>query len=122
MRKIAEVAEDIKSILNNIEKSEECNGETLVDINELVDEILSINSENMRTKHERDIISEYVKINRPEILNSIDFIIFKVGSICSEYVKQIVETYKTIDIEKLIQAAEQLEKDAGAAQEQEGEA
>ena len=43
MRTIPEVAEDIKSILNNIERTEECNGETLVDINELVDEILTIN-------------------------------------------------------------------------------
>lgn len=43
MRTIAEVAEDIKSILNNIERTQECNGETLVDINEFVDEILSIN-------------------------------------------------------------------------------
>ena len=42
MRTIPEVAEDIKSILNNIERTEECTGETLVDINELVDEILTI--------------------------------------------------------------------------------
>lgn len=42
MRTIPEVVEDIKSILNNIERTEECNGETLVDINELADEILSI--------------------------------------------------------------------------------
>ena len=39
MRTIPEVAEDIKSILNNIERIEECTGETLVDINELVDEM-----------------------------------------------------------------------------------
>lgn len=44
MRTIVEVIEDIKSILNNIERTEECNGETLVDINELADEILTINS------------------------------------------------------------------------------
>lgn len=43
MRTIPEVVEDIKSILNNIERTEECNGETLVDINELADEILTIN-------------------------------------------------------------------------------
>lgn len=44
MRTIAEVAEDIKSILNNIERTEECDRETLVDINAFVDEILSINA------------------------------------------------------------------------------
>ena len=43
MRIIPEVIEDIKSILNNIERTEECTGETLVDINELADEILTIN-------------------------------------------------------------------------------
>ncbi len=43
MRTIPEVAEDIKSILNNIERTQECNGETLVDIDELVNEILTIN-------------------------------------------------------------------------------
>lgn len=48
MRTITEVAEDIKSILNNIERTEECNGETLVDINELVDEILSINARKQK--------------------------------------------------------------------------
>lgn len=48
MRKIHEVVEDIKSILNNIERTEECTGETLVDINELVDEILSIDASKQK--------------------------------------------------------------------------
>lgn len=43
MRTIPEVAKDIKSILNNIERTQECNGETLVNIDELVNEILTIN-------------------------------------------------------------------------------
>lgn len=43
MRTISEAVEDIKSILNNVERTEECTGETLVDINELVDEILTLN-------------------------------------------------------------------------------
>ena len=42
-RTIAECVSDIKSILNNVERTQECNGETLVDIDELVNEILSIN-------------------------------------------------------------------------------
>lgn len=44
MRTIPEVVEDIKSILNNIERTENCDGETLVDINEFADEILTINT------------------------------------------------------------------------------
>lgn len=48
MRIIPKVVEDIKSILNNIERTEECTGETLVDINELVDEILSIDASKQK--------------------------------------------------------------------------
>ena len=44
MRTIAEAVEDIKSILNNIERTESYDGETLVDINELADEILTISA------------------------------------------------------------------------------
>ena len=42
MRTIPEAVEDIKSILNNVERTENCDGETLVDINALADEILII--------------------------------------------------------------------------------
>lgn len=56
MRTIPEVAEDIKSILNNIERTEECTGETLVDINELVDEILAINCYKDKSKTNADRI------------------------------------------------------------------
>lgn len=44
MRTIPEVVEDIKDILNNIERAEHCDGETLVDIDELVNEILTIST------------------------------------------------------------------------------
>ena len=44
MRTIPEVVEDIKSILNNIERRENCDGKTLVDINEVADEILTIST------------------------------------------------------------------------------
>lgn len=56
MRTIPEVAEDIKSILNNIERTEECTGETLVDINELVDEMLAINCYKDKPKTNADRI------------------------------------------------------------------
>lgn len=42
MRNVDEVVDDIKSILNNIERTEECYGETLVEIDELSNEILAI--------------------------------------------------------------------------------
>lgn len=42
MRTIEECVKSIKDILNNIERTEEYDGETLVDINELIDEILVI--------------------------------------------------------------------------------
>ena len=44
MRTIPEAAESILNILNEVERTEECNGDTLCDINELVGEILAINS------------------------------------------------------------------------------
>lgn len=56
MRTIPEVAEEIKSILNNIERTEECDGETLVDINELVDEILTISTYNGKKQTNADRI------------------------------------------------------------------
>lgn len=56
MRTIPEVSEDIKSILNNIERTEECTGETLVDINELVDEILTVNCYKDKPKTNADRI------------------------------------------------------------------
>lgn len=42
MRKIHECVEDIKNILNDAERTEEVDGETLCDINDLIDEILLI--------------------------------------------------------------------------------
>ena len=60
MRTIPEAVEDIKSILNNIECTEECTGETLVDINELVDEILTISCSNA-TEIRNKSIDEFVK-------------------------------------------------------------
>ncbi len=59
MRTIPEVAEDIKSILNNIERTEECTGETLVDINELVDEILTISCCSNTTEIRNKAIDEF---------------------------------------------------------------
>ena len=53
MRKIDEAVSDIKSILNNIERTEECCGETLVDIDELCDEILAISCRSQKTNADR---------------------------------------------------------------------
>ena len=48
MRQITEVAEDIKNVLNEAERTE--NGDCLTDINELVDEILVINTVDASAK------------------------------------------------------------------------
>ena len=56
MRTIPEVVEDIKSILNNIERTENCDGETLVDINELTDEILAISTYKPNKQNNADRI------------------------------------------------------------------
>lgn len=50
MRTIPEVAEDILNILDEAERTEECNRDTLCDINELVGEILVINSETSKAR------------------------------------------------------------------------
>lgn len=44
MRTIPEVVEAVLNILNEAERTEECNGDMLCDINELMGEILTINS------------------------------------------------------------------------------
>ncbi len=46
MRTIPEVVEAVLNILNEAERREECNGDILCDINELMGEILTINSNN----------------------------------------------------------------------------
>lgn len=48
MRTIPEVVEAVLNILNEVEHTEECNGDTLCEINELMGEILVINSNNER--------------------------------------------------------------------------
>ena len=71
MRTIPEAAEDIKSILNNIERTEECTGETLVDINELVDEILTISYIDT-TEIRNKVIDEFAELMK-ERLKDIQF-------------------------------------------------
>ena len=44
MRTIPEVVEAVLNILNEAERTEECNGDMLCDINELMGEVLTINS------------------------------------------------------------------------------
>ena len=59
MRTIAEAVEDIKSILNNIERTESYDGETLVDINELADEILTISAYKGKKQTNADRIRSF---------------------------------------------------------------
>lgn len=64
MRTIAECAEDIKSILNNVERTQEYTGETSIDIDELVNEILSINAiKEAQSKRALDTAYNYGQID-----------------------------------------------------------
>lgn len=73
MRTIAEVAEDIKSILNSIERTEECNGETLVDINEFIDEILSIDAQKRKETEAAKMLFDRIYRNDCFLPNEIEF-------------------------------------------------
>ncbi len=71
MRTIPEAVEDIKSILNNIERTENCDGETLVDINELADEILIISAYKGKKQTNADRIRSMSDEELAELLYSI---------------------------------------------------
>ena len=60
---------------------------------------------------ENDIIAEYVKKNRPEILNSMSFVFFKIGRMCRNVAEQCVEALKKFnsDLEHVARAADGLE-------------
>ena len=73
MRKIYEVAEDIKSILNNIERTQEYNGEVLVDIDELVNEILSIDAKERKETEEAKKLFDRIYRNDCFLPNEIEF-------------------------------------------------
>ena len=74
MRTIVECVEDIKGILNNAERTEEMDGETLTDIDELVNEILSING--MKESAKEAGVSQkndtHIVIKREDVLKYLD--------------------------------------------------
>ena len=70
MRTIPEVIEDIKNILNEIERTEECAGETLVDIDELVNEILTINLYKGKAQTNADRIRSMSDEELADMLNN----------------------------------------------------
>lgn len=66
MRTIPEVVENIKNILNNAERTQD--GECLVEIDDLVNEILVINSSNKNNcECEKVTIKDYADMPRVEI-------------------------------------------------------
>lgn len=74
MREIPECTEDIKKILNEIENTEEVNGETLCSINELVDEILSIYwFKKQSTKNESETLKAVLVMDMPESCSKCKF-------------------------------------------------
>lgn len=63
MMTIEKCVENIKEIMNKAERAEELNGDTLTEINELVDMILSINQQ----KNEGFVIAEIKRTNADKI-------------------------------------------------------
>ena len=53
MRKIDEAVSDIKSVLNDIDRTQECDGEDVANINELIDEILSISCKPQKSQGDK---------------------------------------------------------------------
>jgi len=53
MRKIDEVVSDIKSVLNDIDRTQECDGEDVAKINELIDEILAISCKPQKSQGDK---------------------------------------------------------------------
>lgn len=73
MRKIDEAVLDIKNILNDIDRTQECDGQDTAKINELCDEILSINCidciqpKATSAMKAQTKLKEYIeRINQPE--------------------------------------------------------
>ena len=89
MRTIVEVAENIKSILNNIERTEECTGKTLLNINELVDEMLAINCYKDKIKTNADRIRAMNDEELAVVLNTI-FIQGSIEAIYEQYPDSIL--------------------------------
>ena len=57
---------------------------------------------------ENDYIAEYVRERRPEILSSVDFIIWKMGRIISTAARGIVKAFESVDTETLQKAAAEM--------------
>ena len=95
MRTIPEVAEGIKSILNNIERTENCDGETLVDINELVDEILTISTYKGKKQTNADHIRSMSDGELAEFLPIVSDFMCKPTDKCMENIFNRGECEKT---------------------------
>ena len=68
MRTIVECVENIKNILNRAEQAEECDGDTLVEINELADEILTINARRKKNSDVNNVWTVWIANDEMETL------------------------------------------------------
>lgn len=50
---------------------------------------------------ENDYIAEYVKEKRPEIIGTIDFVVWKIGKEISNAVKVVTESIKRLPVEDI---------------------
>lgn len=50
---------------------------------------------------ENDYIAEYVKERCPELLNTVDYNMWKLGKVASEFVQKIADSIKAIDWSKM---------------------
>lgn len=51
--------------------------------------------------NENDLIAEYVKERYPEILQTMDFAVFKLSACCRRIANEIIESLKNIDFVEL---------------------
>lgn len=58
---------------------------------------------------ENDLIAEYIKQERPEILRSVDFMVFKMRHTLLSFAECFTQAMKNIDFDKLKQLSEQME-------------
>lgn len=58
---------------------------------------------------ENDLIAEYIKQERPEILHSVDFTVFKMRHALLSFTECFTKAMKNIDFDKLKQLSEQMD-------------
>lgn len=63
---------------------------------------------NEQDKRENDLIAEYIKENYPELLQTMDFAVFKLTAACRKLANDFLESFKQIDLTELKEWARRL--------------